>query len=317
MRYSRWRGGAYHSGVSDAARCFDAARAICRRHAKSFYFASHFLPEQKRLHAYAVYAFCRLLDDAVDEAASHELRERQLQRFELLLADCYQGDLPESREGDSEESLALHAFAITVRRCGIPMKPFLELADGCRMDLTITRYPDWPALERYCYHVAGVVGLIMCYVFELRESQAHAKAIAMGNAMQLTNILRDVKEDRDRGRIYLPQDEMIRFGVSERDIHSGHATPGFKALVRFQVERARSLYADGSSGLSALASDGSRQTASVMATVYGGILGAIERLDCDVFKSRARLTTLQKIGRIPAAFRLARAEPGDPAPAVF
>jgi phytoene synthase len=293
---------------------FDAATTICRQHAKSFYFASHFLPEEKRLHAYAVYAFCRLLDDAVDEAQSPEQMHGQLARFEGILADCYDGKVPDQAD---QESLAVRAFAITIRQCQIPMKPFAELAEGCRMDLTINRYADWAGLERYCYHVAGVVGLIMCYVFGLHDPRAHGQAIAMGNAMQLTNILRDVKEDCARGRIYLPQDEMMRFGVSEQTLADGIATDSFKSLIRFQIARARALYATGSLGLCALPTDGSRQTACVMAAVYGGILGAIERLDCDVFASRAHLTITQKFLRLPAAMKLARMEYADPVPDIF
>lgn len=293
---------------------YSAAEAICRRHAKSFYFASHFLPEVKRRRAYAVYAFCRLLDDAVDEASTPEQMESQLNRFEALLADCYAGT---AIRGDDEAACALRAFSDTVRQCQVPMKPFLELAEGCRMDLTIKRYPDWGELERYCYRVAGVVGLIMCYVFDLRDTRAHQQAIAMGNAMQLTNILRDVGEDYSRGRIYLPQDEMLAFGVSESDIDENRATRAFKSLIRFQIARARALYAEGCKGLCALAGDGSRQTACVMATVYGGILGAIERMDCDVFAGRAHLGALRKLARIPAALRLARLEHGDHLPDIF
>ncbi len=293
---------------------FETARDICRRHAKSFYFASHFLPETKRLHAYAVYAFCRLLDDAVDEANSPAQMHTELQRFESLLDACFNNTLP---AGDSAESLALRAFAITVNRCEIPKQPFLDLAEGCRMDLTINRYTDWAALEKYCYRVAGVVGLIMCHVFDLRDEAAHQKAIAMGNAMQLTNILRDVAEDYSRGRIYLPQDEMQRFGLTENDIATRTISPAFKSLMQFQIDRARSLYREGATGLCAIASDGSRQTACVMATVYGGILRAIEGLDYDVFKSRAHLTRFQKIARLPAAWKLSRLESGDAIPDIF
>lgn len=301
-------------GCVNEGLAYSAAEAICRRHAKSFYFASHFLPDEKRRRAYAVYAFCRLLDDAVDEASTPEQMETQLARFETLLAECYAGTpVP----GTDEAALALGAFAATVRDCAIPMKPFLELADGCRMDLTVRRYPDWPELEKYCYRVAGVVGLIMCYVFGLRNTHAHQRAIAMGNAMQLTNILRDVGEDYGRGRIYLPQDEMLAFGVSERDIDERRATRAFRDLIRYQIDRARALYAQGCEGLCAIPTDGSRQTACVMATVYGGILGAIERMDCDVFAGRAHLGLFGKLARIPAAMRLSRLEHGDQLSGLF
>jgi phytoene synthase len=293
---------------------FAAARAICRRHAKSFYFASHFLPEPKRSHAYAVYAFCRLLDDAVDESDGDAAMRAQLERFDALLDDAYEGRPP---AGATEEAAALRAFAHTVAACGIPQKHFRELADGCRMDLTVARYADWPALEKYCYHVAGVVGVIMCYVFGLADPAAHARAIAMGNAMQLTNILRDVREDFGRGRVYLPQDEMAGFGVTDADLAAKIATAKMADLVRFQIGRARSLYREGAAGLASLCADGSRQTAAVMAVVYAGILRAIERNGCDVFAGRAHLTTPQKLFRIVPALRLAHREHGEPVPDVF
>ena len=286
---------------------FAAARDICRRHAKSFYFASHFLPKQKRLHAYAVYAFCRLLDDAVDEAADYASRVRRLVAFDDTLDALYAGRLPDE---PTEQDRALRAFAATVDRCGIPKRLFQELAEGCRMDLTVTRYADWPALENYCYHVAGVVGVIMCHVFDLNDEAAHAQAVAMGNAMQLTNVLRDVKEDYERGRVYLPQDEMARFGVTDATLAAGRVDTAFVGLMRFQIARARALYADGAAGLGRIPNDGSRFTAATMSTVYGGILDAIERQRYDVFARRARLNGLQKLSKLLTARRLLVPSPG-------
>lgn len=289
---------------STASPDYLAARDICRRHAKSFYFASHFLPKAKRLHAYAVYAFCRLLDDAVDNAADDESRLRQLVHFDETLEALYAGDLPKD---PIEQDRALRAFASTVGECRIPKKLFQELAEGCRMDLTITRYADWPALEKYCYHVAGVVGVIMCHVFDLHDESAHARAIEMGNAMQLTNILRDVGEDLAMGRVYLPQDEMAKFGVSDETLKHRTVDPAFVELIKFEIARARDLYARGGVGLSMIPNDGSRFTAAVMSTVYGGILDAIEQQQYDVFTSRAHLSTWQKLKRLKTAYRLAKA----------
>ncbi len=297
---------------------FEAARRICGRHARSFYFASFFLPQPKRRYAYAVYAFCRLLDDAIDvpvdagPAGGVERRFELLRlRLEAIYAGCFRA------EGNDETSLALRAFSHTVRQCAIPMELFLDLAEGCRMDLTVKRYATWTELERYCYHVAGVVGLIMCRVFDLRHDAAQQQAVAMGNAMQLTNILRDVKEDWDRGRLYLPLEDMERFGCTESDIGGGVAHDPFRRLMRFEIDRARALYHLGAEGLCRLANDGSRFTASAMAVIYGGILDAIERQDCDVFASRAHLTTWQKLRRLPRAWRLCRREAGEPLPEVF
>jgi phytoene synthase len=332
---------------------FAAARNICRRHARSFYFASFFLPPRKRDAAYAVYAFCRMIDDAIDlphdesfagarglrhhpamvsprslkvldpapgrdDHCSIDTLENRLAMLRDRLDEMYDGRLelpaPAAR---SEAQHALRAFTHTVHRYEIPKQYFMDVAEGCRMDLTVARYATWADLENYCYHVAGVVGLIMSCVFGLRHSGACAQAIAMGNAMQLTNILRDVKEDFDRGRIYLPQEDLVRFGYTENELARGEVNQRFRELMRFEIARARELYRTGAEGLCWLAGDGSRLTASAMAVIYSGILDAIERQDYDVFAQRAHLTTPQKFRRLPAAWRLARRESGEPLPRLF
>ena len=302
---------------------YEAARAICRHHARSFYFASHFLPSPKREHAYAVYAFCRLLDDAADEEPSLE----SVERFVALLDAIYRGTGLQpvmedtARQGqhgfETRATNALRAFAHTVEACAIPQQHFLDVADGCRMDFTISRYATWAELETYCYRVAGVVGLIMCHVFDLHDADARAQAVAMGNAMQLTNILRDVGEDYARGRLYLPGEDLERFGVDEHAIATRRVTDGFERLIRFEIARARSLYLKGSRGLCRIADDGSRLTACVMACVYGGILAAIERQHYDVYRRRARLSLPRKLARLPLARRLQRCERGDVVPNVW
>ena len=286
---------------------YDAARDVCRVHARSFHFASHFLPRPKRDHAYAVYAFCRRLDDAADVAGS----EASVDGFCRLLDDCYSGRL-----GRSEDPV-MQAFSHTVHACQIPRTHFDALADGCRMDFTVNRYETWAELERYCFRVAGVIGLIMCRVFDVAAPEAQAHAVAMGNAMQLTNILRDVREDMDRGRIYLPAQDMERFKVGPRQLASRRWTPPFAQLMRFEVQRARSLYRDGAAGIGYIANDGSRLTACVMAVVYGGILRAIESVEYDVFRRRASVSLFGKLGRVPLAMKLCRCEIGDEVPDVF
>jgi 15-cis-phytoene synthase len=315
-------------------RAFDAAREVCRRHARSFYFASFFLPQPKRYAAYAVYAFCRMIDDAIDVADEPPQRpatisaaepcgcgssalDIRLQLFRDRLDEIYTASLPAPGPDTGLELSALYAFQQTVHRYQIPQEYFLDLAEGCRMDLTVKRYATWAALERYCYHVAGVVGLIMCGVFGLTNSGAREQAIEMGNAMQLTNILRDIGEDYDRGRIYLPLEDMARFRYSERDLSRGVVNENFRELMRFEIDRARSLFRSGAQGLCWLAGDGSRLTASAMAVIYCGILSAIERQDYDVFSRRAHLSTPQKFRRLPSAWRLARRQHDQPLPRVF
>ncbi|MGF1632624.1 MAG: phytoene/squalene synthase family protein [Phycisphaerae bacterium] len=286
------------------AQHFSAARDICRRHAKSFYFASFFLPKPKRQASYAVYGFCRLLDDAIDDGTDPA---EQIDHFAATLDRVFAGTYTPD---DTEPGQAMAAFASTVETYGLKKRHFEELIAGCRMDLTISRYADWPQLEGYCYHVAGVVGLMMSGVFGLADDTARGRAVAMGNAMQLTNILRDVKEDWDRGRCYLPADEMARFGVHEADLAAGHVTEGFRAMMTHQIARARALFTEGAAGLPALTDDGSRYCSAVMAAAYSGILSAIERNQFDVFNHRAHLGTAQKVARLPLARRMARGETG-------
>ena len=286
-----------------AGPAYAAARRVCRHHAKSFYFASPLLPKSKRQHAFAVYALCRRLDDAVDEAGSPEAALAAVASFGRVLDRVY-GAAP------VDDDPILEAARLTVAACEIPRGRFSELCMGVEADLTVTRYEDWPGLKRYCYLVAGVVGLMMCSVFDLRDFGARKNAIAMGDAMQLTNILRDVREDLERGRVYLPQTELREYDLTDRDLlqfaNGRTLTPGFRAFMRFQVQRARGLYEEGFAGLSALERDGSRQTASLMATVYGGILDAIERADYDVFSQRRRLSWFAKLRRVPVALCRAR-----------
>lgn len=294
---------------------YAAARNICRRHARSFYFSSFFLGRRKRKHAYAVYAFCRGIDDAVDIGDPAGVDQRYA-AFARTLDSVYDGPLITTGLAD-EQALALRAFADTVRVCDIPKMYFLDLAHGCRMDLTISRYATWAELETYCYHVAGVVGLIMCRVFDLRETSAEKQAVLMGNAMQLTNILRDIDEDWTRGRVYLPAEDLARFGVTEQHLASRLLTPGLRDLMTFEIARTRALFTAGAEGLLHLPPDGSRLTASAMAVIYAGILSALERQQLDPFAGRAHLTFAQKIKRIPLALKLSRRKPADSVPAVF
>jgi len=293
---------------------FAAARDICRRHAKSFFFASRFLPEPKRSHVYAVFAFCRLLDDAVDELGDPVLQMDNLIAFDDLLDGIYAGRVPHE---PTERDRALRAFEITVRRCRIPKRYFEVLAEGSRMDLSVDRYADWPALENYCFHVAGVMGLIMCCVFSISDSRTHDRAVELANAMQLTTILRDVGADFGRGRVYLPTEEMAMFGCTEAMLSRSEPSPEFAELMKYQITRARDLFFRGCEGLAMIDSDGSRFTAALLAALHGGLLGAIERSGYNVLGRRIHLSTWQKFARLPAAMRLAHREHGDALPDVF
>lgn len=266
-------------------------RRITRHHARTFYFASHCLPREIRAHAYAVYGFCRWADNGVDDARDLDDARAQVDRAREALDRAY-----------SQRSIptALAAFRKTVRECAIPRGLFDDLLDGMTMDLTIRRYPDFPALEVYCYRVAGVVGLMMTHVFGFRHPRCLPRAVALGNAMQLTNILRDVGEDLARGRVYLPQDELARFGISEDFLAQGRVDEPFRELLRFQIARARRLYQESELGIADLVGPASRLTVRVMGRLYAGILGAIEQLDYDILQHRAYVPGHAKLRTLAA-----------------
>ena len=194
----------------------------------------------------------------------------------------------------------LLAFRRTVRERSIPRNLFEDLLDGMAMDLDIARYPDFASLDLYCYRVAGVVGLMMTHVFGHRHDRCLPRALALGTAMQLTNILRDVAEDYSLGRVYLPRDELERFGVEESQIAEGRMDDRFRDLIRFQIGRARGYYEESEAGIPDLIGDSARLTVRVMGRVYGGILGAIERQGLDVFRRRARVSTPRKLATLAA-----------------
>jgi phytoene synthase len=313
---------------------FRAARQICKRHAKSFYFASFFLGQAKRNAAYAVYAFCRLTRDAINPADARAIvpppatvagvgcgtsdLDQRLMLIRERLNDVYSGSLelpkPEFR---SESQHALHAFARTVARYQIPKQCFLDLAEGCRADLAVRRYATWASLERHCYAGGGVLGLIASGILGVTSSAAATPAIAMGSAVRLTSILRDLKDDWRRGCVYLPLEDMVRFGYSEKDLVAGMVNEKFVALMRFEIARARELFRAGAEGLCLIADDGSRLAASAVAVSCAGILDAIERRGYDVFSRRAALTTGQYLRRLPLAWRLSRRQEGEALPPPF
>jgi 15-cis-phytoene synthase len=266
-------------------------RRITRRYAKTFYFASACLPRPTRAHAYAVYGFCRWADNAVDDARSPAEAAARLDHARRALDLSY---------SDAQVPPGLEEFRSTVERCSIPRSLFDELLEGMAMDLEQVRYPDFAALDLYCHRVAGVVGLMMTHVFGYRDPRCLPHARALGTAMQLTNILRDVAEDGLRGRIYLPQDELGRFGVSEAQLLEGRVDDGFRALMRFQIERARRYYAESEAGVPWLVGDASRLTVRVMGRLYAGILDAIEELEYDVFRARAHVPFARKLATLAA-----------------
>jgi len=295
-------------------RGYASAHALTRKHSKSFFFSSLALWGERRRAAFALYAFCRRLDDLVDgessaegsvltaRAAPAELSDR-LELARASVAGLYgQGSVThKSALPWRDDELA--AFRHTVERFEIPQAPFQELITGMEMDLTQTRYTTFAELERYCYRAAGVVGLMMTHVLGFDDEVCLPYAVDLGIAMQLTNVLRDVKEDWLRGRLYLPLDELRAFGLDESDVanlalgqpRDPRVWASWRGLMAFQVERARTFDRRSHLGIPHLKGFGSQQVVKLMSAVYGGILGAIEAQADDVFIRRARVPLLGKL----------------------
>lgn len=261
----------------------DAARATAEG-SRSFYFATRFFPAELARAAHAVYWFCRTTDDLVDECDSVERGRRDLAEWTASLTRALAA-------GRSDHPV-LSVFVDTVERYNLPHEYPFELIEGMRMDLDGVQYATFAELRVFCYRVASVVGLMMSHVIGFRAG-ALDYAVDLGIAMQLTNILRDVGEDLDRGRIYLPRDEMAGFGYSESDLRGRVRNEAFCALMEFQVERAREYYERSEPGIPLLARDG-RFAVKIAADVYRAILGRIERNGYDVFDRRAVVPPVQK-----------------------
>ena len=268
------------------AAAYDECRRITRREARNFYFAFLTLPPAQRRAIYVAYAFCRYCDDAVDAAGAPEAKLARVNDLRRLLADAYAG------RAAPPLFLALADVAAAYR---IPQEYFDAVLNGVASDLTKTRYANFDELRRYCYQVASAVGLICIHIFGYRGGElARQRAIDLGLAMQLTNICRDIREDWNFGRVYLPQDEMARFGVSDADIAAGVVTNAFAALLRFQIDRARACFASGRLLLPYLPRR-SRACPAALGLIYGGVLDRIEAAGCDVFRERIGLSKTAKL----------------------
>lgn len=267
---------------------FERARRITGEYAKTFYFASRFLPEDKRRAAYAVYALCRLSDETVDAAGQDTAAaEASLERLRAEIRSAY-------ANADLSEPL-LAAFRATVRAYDIPPEYFEELISGMRMDLVKDRYENFEELYDYCYKAAGVVGLIMLRIFGSNHPHAQQHAVSLGIAMQLTNIARDIKEDFARQRVYIPGDELRHYGVSFNQIKEGRMSDRMKKLLRMQITRARQFYLKSRPGLPMITDGRCRFVACLMKELYAGICDEIERADYDIFTRRAHVSMGRKL----------------------
>ncbi len=270
----------------DLESAYEACRTITRREAKNFYYAFLTLPVAKRRAIYAAYAFCRHCDDTVDEETSTEAKLKALSDLQANLDSTYSG---------SASSPVYVALADVARNYDIPQEYFQEIILGVESDLVKDRFQNFDELKEYCYRVASVVGLICLQIFGYEDDRAKEYAVDLGLAMQLTNIIRDVREDLDMGRVYLPQDEMARFGYSEDDLRNGVRNEAFLELMRFQSQRAREYFDRGFKLLPYL-SRRSRACPAVLGALYSKVLDRIEASDYNVLESRVSLSKAEKIG---------------------
>jgi phytoene synthase len=276
------------------AESYDHCRSVAKTQAGNFYYSFTLLPPEKRAAMCAVYAFMRHSDDISDEESAD--KGGRLASWRRSLDRAFLGEYAESR--------ILPAFHDTVKRYEIPAKFFHELIDGAEMDLTTTRYETFEQLYQYCYRVACTVGFVCLHVWGFKDG-AYAPAEACGIAFQLTNILRDIKEDAQRGRIYLPLDDLHRFDYREDELIAGVVDSRFHSLMQFEVARAREFY-DRALALPSLLTPEGRTTFQIMYRIYRGILDRIEAQDYDVFSTRAKLSTARKVSIVAGAWLSSR-----------
>jgi 15-cis-phytoene synthase len=264
------------------------SREVIRNYAKSFWFASRLLPSKKRQAAWAIYAFCRYADNIVDKQRlrtnSEIISEIDYLRNEITIA---------YRTGESEHP-ALAEFIRVAMEYKIPVEYPLDLLKGIEMDLTPKQFQNFDELYIYCYRVASVVGLMMTYILGFKNSEALIYAEKLGIGMQHANILRDIKEDKLMGRIYLPVNELNQFSVSADDIFSERFSDNFIELMKFQVNRANQYFRDADLGIAMLDRD-ARFSIYSASRIYNGILKKIEKNGYNPFLGRVYVPTSKKL----------------------
>jgi phytoene synthase len=250
----------------------------------SFYYSFLFLPAERRRAITALYAFCREVDDVVDETSETQIAATKLAWWRSEVANLFAGN----PQHPVTKALSPHlAFGITAERLN-------DIIDGMEMDLTQSRYLDWPGLERYCHRVAGVVGILAAGIFGYRDARTLEYARELGIAFQLTNIIRDVGEDARKNRIYLPMSDLKQFGVPAADILAARQTPEFGRLMEFETQRARDYYARAFAALPAVDRK-SQRAGLIMAAIYRTLLDEIRDDGFKVLAQRTSLTPLRKL----------------------
>ena len=276
-------------------------RSITRYHAKTFYMATRFLPNHKQRGIFAIYSLCRYIDDLVDEA--EDLVEKQrLDRDDIeRKLESWKQKLQDTYDGRDHDNAILIAFSDVLKRNHIPIEMPFELMEGVCMDLFKNRYNTFDELYDYSFKVASIVGLMTSQVFGYESREALGYAVDLGIAMQLTNILRDVGEDLRRDRIYLPKEDLDRFGVTEEDLFDHSLDDRVISLLSFEIARTRRYYNRSDKGIALLSSD-SRLPVYLARQNYSRILDKIEENGYNVFDRRAYLNATEKLSILPQAY---------------
>ncbi len=292
------------------AESYQACVQLARHTGKNFYYSFLTLPRRLAEDMCVLYAFMRWTDDLADaEELPVGIREVAIHQWRVHVRASLDRLTVPQQTTPSMQSLVeplssmptrlvdqhiLAAVVDVVRRHQIPERYLFDVIDGVQSDLEVRQFQSFGQLEDYCYHVAGAVGLCCIHIWGFEGPHAERLAIDCGTAFQLTNVLRDLSEDASRGRVYLPQEDLDRFGYSALELRAGVRNAAFEALMKFEVERAREYY-DRSAGLTECLSAPGRRIYTAMRDIYGGLLREIERRKYDVFSKRIRLTRFQKL----------------------
>lgn len=270
-------------------------QAKAARSGSSFYYSFLFLPPAQRAAIVALYAFCREVDDVVDDCADAGVARIKLQWWRDEVGRLFAG---------APQHPVTQALAPSLQTYNLPQEHFIEVIDGMEMDLDYNAYPTFRELTLYCHRVASMVGLMSAEIFGYEDRGTLRYAQELGMAFQLTNIVRDVREDAARGRVYLPEDEMARFGVTRVDLLALKDSEGLHALLEFQTQRARDYYRKAFASLPEV--DRARQRSGIiMAAIYQATLAEVER---DGFHSMQRRVCLTPVRKLWIAWRTSRAE---------
>ncbi len=294
-------GGQVLDGGLSLAESYELCRLVQRTHSRTYYFSTRLFPREVRPRVHALYAFMRYADEIVDNPGVTSLDEQ------LGSLKAFEAETMAAVGGEPVANPVLRAFGDTVRLCGIRPEVIAAFMDSMKMDTRVFRYETFEDLEVYTYGSAAVVGLMMCRVVGVTDPRAEGPAEALGVAMQLSNFLRDIGEDWRRGRVYLPQEDLRRFGYAEQEFGRGVVDERFEDLMRFEIRRARDLYAVADGGMRYIPR-GRRYPIAVARRLYAAILDRIEAQDYDVFSRRAQTTRPAKLA---IAASCAARDPGE------